>query len=162
MISELDVSFVFRETIHGSFLEAVKEAARSVRASRAENDNSTMVDVRFVDYRICATAVELLLSDRRVLRISCVDDVVDWQFIAEDRLSNASKRYADEVLLKLPEARRVTWNPDALLRKRLNVSGLALAPTGTLVFLQVRGCPELMFGQMTDLNGRRILFFEEE
>lgn len=162
MISELQVGFIFEEPLAGSFDQAVEAAERSDRAARARLENLTLANEEIIDFRIGIRSVELLLSGGRVLRINCTDDVVDWSIGDELLLPREPKVYAEEVQLSLPDGHRVAWHPDAILVRRKLVRGLAVAPTTTLVSLYVRGCGELMFVQMVDRGGERMLFFEEE
>jgi hypothetical protein len=162
MIDNLDVNFVFREVLHASLGEATGAAARSTRTLRAKRDNSVIRSAHVVAFGIRGATVDLLLSDRQTLRIECVADFVDWHLVAEGAFTAPPRVYAEDVVLTLPGERTVTWHPNELFRKRLDIPGIAIAPTETTVFLNVRGHDELMFGQMTDAAGNRLLFFEED
>lgn len=161
MISHLDIGFMFGELPYANFREAVAAADRSDRTKRARADNLAISATQIVDYGIDESSIELLLSGRRILRIYCTQSMVDWQLHGGTQISRPLRRYANVVQLELPDNRHITWSPDALLQDRLFITGLSIAPTKSLVFLNVRNRPELMFGQAIERDGARILFFEE-
>lgn len=162
MISELETRFMFFEPTSKTFGEAVGLVRGSERAERARHDNRALASEEILSWRIAAQSIELLLSSARVLRIFCKGDVVDWVFDREFLLSEEPRVYAEEVRLRLENDRLVVWRPAAVLASLRSVRGLALSPTTTLVTLGIRGGGEILFAQMADQLGRRMLFFEEE
>lgn len=72
-------------------------------------------------------------------------------------LGESQITYAEEVRLVVG-ATRIAWRPHSLLQERLNLDGVPISASATLVFLFVRSCPELMLSPMIDQHGVQMLF----
>jgi len=153
MISELDVTFVFRESTYGTFAEAVNAVETSPRTARAEKDNATTTNVSVVAYSLEASEASCALSDSRTLRVYCSGDNIEWEIAARRAPLRPPRIYSDNVVLRFPDASTIDWRPYAMLQARLNRQSLTLDPSETLVYLRARGVPGLMFAQMTDRAG---------
>lgn len=164
MISSLQVRFLYFEPVSSTFAGAVDLVRRSERARRAESDNRTLADAQVLSWRIGAQSVELLLSTSRVLRIFLFGDVVDWVFDEKLLLPEEPRLYSAAVRLEFEDghASGFDWHPDAILANRTRTPRLFLAPSTTLVSLGVGGRDDILFAQMADHLGQRMLFFEEE
>jgi hypothetical protein len=164
MIGELNIYFDFREKVYDTFSEAIDAQKYSIRTQRSRKDTATTLATHILDYRILIDTVQLLLSDRRILSIECHNDIIDWQLVDEEILSEIPRRYMDEVKLNMkePKEQTIIWRPDETLRMRINKQGIAIAASETELSLSVRGYPELLFSQMFDDKNTRMLFFHEE
>jgi hypothetical protein len=162
MISELKMEFLFFEPVSNTFEAAVELVRGSDRPQRARRDNHSLADDQILSWRIGKESVELFLSSTRVLRVFLNGDVIDWEFDDKFLLEEAEQVYAEEVQLTPENGDRVAWHPAAVLATSSSVQGLFLGPTTTLLYLEVRERGEVLFAQMADRLGRRMLFFEHD
>lgn len=164
MIHELTARMVFVEPTFSSFEGAVGATLASPRSSRAIADNESMREVSIQDFALERERVRFLLSDGRVLTVFRDGDVVDWAFTNEPFVPMESP-YAEEVTRWMESddgPRSFPWRPDQLLRERLGVPRIRLAPTVTWLSLYVRGREDVMFFQVETPEGARFLEFGEE
>lgn len=158
----MNIRFLLNEPTYSSFERAVDASQNTIRARQAKSDNIILKRLSIIDYSMMESSVEFLLSDRKILRIFIDGKNVTWQ-IVEGRLREGTcARYHDKIRLNLSGNEHIIWVPEELLKCRIGKQGIAIAPTHTLVYLYVKGCDDLMFGQMVDLaTNKQLLFYEE-
>jgi len=163
MISELEVSLVLREPTFSTFEAAIGAAPE--RTERVEAEWPALKQARILDFRMGRSVVELLLSDRRILRIFTFGDLVEWDFVPGERLAPTPRTYAEEVRLSCTAngvKYEKIWRPDSLLRQRMGVTGVMLCASPASVILEMRGLDDLWFMQMDAPDGSRLLGTFEE
>jgi hypothetical protein len=158
-----EVEFVWREPGHATFDDAVDASRQAPRTRRGRCDSESLKAVSIVSYAIDALSVTLKLSDERTLRIAIEGDVISWELGTGESPTERRDAVIHHTELRLPRGETISWRPMELLDSRMHKTGVALAPTETLLYLYVKGCSDLMFCQMTDLATReRFLFWDED
>jgi hypothetical protein len=163
MSGSREVEFVWREPTQPRFDDVVNASRRTPRSRRGRCDSESLKAASIVSYAVDASAVTLGLCDERTLRIAIEGDIISWELGTGECPTEQRDAVNHSTELRLPQGETISWRPMELLDSRMHKTGVALAPTETLIYLYVKGCPNLMFCQMTDLATReRFLFWDED
>ena len=161
MISEIVVDLTWNEPCFDSFEAAVAFTQKSPRTVRARQQNEFLKDTQILDYQHHLDAVELLLSNRQILRIACAGEVVEWTFREGEVLEKAPPLFADEVQL-ISQTGPITWPRKRRLDALVGIPFVFVAPTVTTLTVEVGRRLGVMFDQVIATDGTHLICFWED